>query len=402
VAGYRSECLEVRQLLTAPPVPGSAQDLIPAMNTLADSFLEDASSHTSNLLSDVLADPMAVINGQIEDARDQVLGLPMMTAVDAAMLNEINSITPGLSSIFGSMSTIPIAVLPQEFELGAETSTSDDGGSYWAYGTHGSIQYNSNDLTGSANAYIARYIPASGDVLQDIFIASGEFSVIQGAQQRFRLDAGRTKSFVNGDADNWVTQVTSDEYGLNGFFMRSYRQGAVTIHSQINWSNSVISEKTARIDVVQPGHSLNAEFQQGTSGSSYRKLSYANTLFEDFTMVADYEYSSQQGTNVAVGFGKKLDERLHVSSVLARYTPISGPSHSAAVIRGALRSWDSPLALEFDVSMTDGIVNPDHSWSLIPELGLLSKSALSVRNGMIIDFNNLKDSVWELTVNYSY
>jgi len=397
VASRTSEFLESRQLLTAPPLPQAAQQLLPDYNSFASEFLEDASGDTSALISNTITTPMAALNGAFGEARDNILGMPMMSDLDSTMITQINSTTPGISSIFGSMSNLPDAVLPEAFDLGTETSSSDDGPSHWRYGTHGTLQYNTNDQTGSLITFITRYVPASGDVTSDIFIASGELAVNQSGQQSFRLDATRIKHCLNGDSDNWVTQVTKDEYGLNGFFMRSLHVGPVTIGTQINWSNSQIVSKTANIDFVLPGHALHAE-QYWSTSSEYRKMTYVNTVIEDTTLLAAYEYSSLAGTNTAAGMGSRFTDRFYVSSVIARYTPISGPTRSAALIRGALRTSTQPLALVFDAGISNGVPNPDNPWSLVPELDLFPKSPITIRTGVGLDFNNLKETVFSTDV----
>jgi len=397
VASRTSEFLESRQLLTAPPLPQAAQQLLPDYNSFASEFLEDASGDTSALISNTITTPMAVLNSAFGEARDNILGMPMMSGVDSTMITQINSTTPGISSIFGSMTTLPDAVLPEAFDLGTETSSSDDGPSHWRYGTHGTLQYNTDDQTGSLLTFITRYVPASGDVTTDIFVASGELAVNQSGQQSFRLDASRIKNYVNGDSDNWVTQVTKDENGLNGFFMRSLHVGPVTIGTQINWSNSVIISKTANIDFVVPGHELHAQ-QIWSTSSEYRKMTYINTVIPDTTLLAEYEYSSQDGTNIAAGFGRRFTDRFHVSSVIARHTPISGPSQSKALIRAALESSTHPLALVFDTSITNGVPNPDNPWSLVPELDLLPKTAAAIRLGTLFDYEAIKLDVFARVV----
>lgn len=89
-----------------------------------------------------------------------------------------------------------------------------------------------------------------------------------------------------------------------------------------------------------------------------------NWVTHIITVLADYEHSDQTGTNVASGFAYALSEKYYVGSVVAEYTPVVGPSSTAAHMFGTLPTLSSQVALKFDIGMTNGSPNPNNSTQL--------------------------------------
>jgi len=206
VAGYRSECLEVRQLLTAPPT--SASEFFPALNQSFNDFLASANAATNAVLQDAVAAPTVALNASLADARNQVTQAPALAVVDPSVVASVVSLPMDVGMLFSSFGAVPAADMPGAFGLGAVTSTSDIDGSYWAYGSLGSLNYSTPSQSGSASGFLSVYTPASGDNPASILNASGELSVVYGGSPTLRVDATRSKIFANGDSENWVTQIT--------------------------------------------------------------------------------------------------------------------------------------------------------------------------------------------------
>ena len=166
-------------------------------------------------------------------------------------------------------------------------------------------------------------------------------------------------------------------------------------------ANSQLSTSYITIDYVLPGQEFHAS-RYWSPSNEMRTASYRNTVNPNVTVLSDYRFESGVGTSVAAGIGYVIDERHYVESIIARNTPTNGPATSAALIRGALRSKNFGQSWVFDVGVTNDIVNANPTGTLIPDLDVPIQTPWMWRGSTLIDYNNLKNSVWSggVLINY--
>jgi len=386
-------------LLTAPPAIDSAAQLFPALNSGFSDFLDDANPELMSTFSSAVSG-MSAMYGAITEARNQILGLATLTNIDPTMLQTITNITPTVSSIFGSTNTLPDATLLQSFALGEETSSSDENGSVWQYGTTGNLQFDSNNLVGSANSYVVKIEPINGTSPSLILVGSGDIIVMYGAPS-MQFNVMQMQAWPNGNYDQWYATFNIDANGRTGQFSRSIKQGPIVVSAGVNWLNSQVTSRNATVDVVLTDQEFHAEYDW-SQNDTFRKMTYHNYVDPNMTVLAEYASSSSQGTNLAAGIGLKLSDKCYIESMLARYTPISGTAQTAALIQGALRTNTAPLALVFSSRFTNGVADPNNSSSAFNEINMLQKDPLQLRLQTASDFHNLKDTTFSADVMRRY
>ena len=120
------------------------------------------------------------------------------------------------------------------------------------------------------------------------------------------------------------------------------------------------------------------------------------------TVLSDYRFESGVGTKIAGGVGYWIDEHHYLESIIARSIPTNGPATSLAMMRGALLSKNLGHSWVFDVGVTNNIVNANSTRTLVHDLNVPVQTPWMWRGSTLIDYDNVKQSVWSGYVERNY
>jgi hypothetical protein len=155
----------------------------------------------------------------------------------------------------------------------------------------------------------------------------------------------------------------------------------------------MVNTVTVDVNYSVPNEQFSLHYQYSPS-HTMRTASYRNTAYENITLLADYRFDSSLGTMVSAGTGYWRDEKTFFESVFARVSPLNGPAHSAALMRGLRRTNIPDLSLSFAVGLTDDVVNQGAMVNLVPYLSAPINTKWMLRGMTIIDYENMRDSVF--------
>ncbi len=372
-------------------------------------------------VADGLAAGMAgiksVFSNLFSESQEQLFELPTVLQVQANGQNivfepfESADIVDDLAGLDSEMqntlvATAPVASLPAAFGpgnidpfmalMGCSTSPTFTS----IYGDKGNAWYDSTTNTGGANGYLTLIMPSTPEVTGESFFAHASFSTGNGQGSYFHLTGSYSKAFSNGDNDNWTANLTKQNGGLEGDFTVNSKRGSLSVAGHVMFWNSMVNTVTVDVNYSVPNEQFSLHSQYSPS-HTMRTASYRNTAYENITRLADYRFDSSLGTMVSAGTGYWRDEKTYFESVFARVSPLNGPAHSAALMRGVRRTNIPDMSLSFAVGLTDDVVNQGAMVNLVPYLSAPINTKWMLRGMTIIDYENMRDSVFGVGFQYT-
>lgn len=403
----KSEQLEQRSLL-------SANSMFTQLQENAVNVIGAGNSAVADALATGMAGTKATFSNLFSESQDQLFELPTFLQVQTNGQNVVfdpldsAEIRDDLYGLDSGMQNTVVATAPVATPIAAFGPGNIDpfmGGftspTYAViYGEQGTAWYDSNTNTGGANSYITLISSSTPEVTSELFLAHASFSTGNGQGSHFHLNGTYSKAFTNGDSDNWTANLTKQTGALEGSFTVNSKRGPLSVAGHVMFWNSVVSTVNVDINYSVPNEQFSFHYQSSPS-HTIRTASYRNTVYENMTLMADYGYDSSLGTRTAAGIGYWIDEKSYFESIFGRVTPVNGPAHSAALITGVRRTNIPDMSLSFAVSLTDDVVNEGAAVNLVPYLSAPINTKWMLRGMTILDYDNIRDSVFGFGLDYS-